>query len=301
MERQQDPDAEPVDTPSSGAAGRPPVALTVAGSDSGGGAGIQADLKTFHAFGVFGTSAVTAITAQNTLGVTDVQAVRAETVRAQVEAVAADLEPAACKSGMLADEPVVEAAADALAGAAVPAYVLDPVMVAQSGDRLLERGAVRSLRERLVPMADLVTPNLEEAALLAGLEEVDDEGGMRRAAEAIREAGAGAVLVTGGHLSDEEVLDLLLDGNGWRAWRGERIRTRNTHGTGCTLSSAAAAGLALGRDLRDAVDVAVRFTRQAIRTAPDLGGGNGPLNHWAPVPPAPAAAPGRGRAPGGPA
>lgn len=291
MERQQDPDADPPDTARSDGRGRPPVALTVAGSDSGGGAGVQADLKTFHAFGVFGTSAVTAVTAQNTRGVTDVQTVRPATVRAQVEAVAGDLEPDACKSGMLADGAVVEAAADALAGAAVPAYVLDPVMVAQSGDRLLQREAVRVLRDRLVPMADLVTPNLEEAALLAGLEAVDDEDDMRRAAEAIREAGAGAVLVTGGHFSEERVLDLLLDGQGWRAWRGERIRSRNTHGTGCTLSSGVAAGLALGRDLRDAVDVAVRFTREAIRTAPGLGGGNGPLNHWASVPPAPSAAP----------
>ncbi len=259
----------------------------MAGSDSGGGAGVQADLKTFHAFGVFGTSAITAVTAQDTRGVTDVQAIRPETVRAQVRAVAGDLEPAACKSGMLADGPVVGAVADALEEASIPAYVLDPVMVAQSGDRLLERAAVRALRERLVPMADLVTPNLEEAAILAGLDAVEDEDGMRRAAEAIRDQGADAVLVTGGHLSGDRVLDLLLDEEGWRAWPGERIATGNGHGTGCTLSAGAAAGLALGRDLRDAVDVAVRFTRRAIRTAPDLGGGNGPLNHWAPVPAAP--------------
>ncbi len=270
-----------------GPSGRPPVALTVAGSDSGGGAGIQADLKTFHAFGVFGTSALTAVTAQNTRGVTDVQAIRPEVVRDQVRAVAEDLSPAACKSGMLANEPVVRAVAGALREAAIPAYVLDPVMVAQSGDRLLERDAVRTLREELVPLADVATPNLEEAALLAGREAVEDEDDMRRAAEAVREQGARAVLITGGHLGGDRVVDLLLDGEGWRAWRGDRIDAPNAHGTGCTLSSAVAAGLALGRDLRDAVDVAVRFTRRAIRTAPDLGGGSGPLNHWAPVPPAP--------------
>lgn len=262
---------------------QPPVALSVAGSDSGGGAGIQADLKTFQAFGVFGTTALTAVTAQNTLGVTDVQTIRPETVRAQIRAVADDLSPTACKSGMLADAPVVRAAAEGLAEAGIPAYVLDPVMVAQSGDRLLEEDAVRTLREELLPRADLVTPNLHEAALLAD-RRVEDEEGMRRAAEAIREEGAGAVLVTGGHLPGDRVLDLLLDEEGWRAWRGERIETRNGHGTGCTLSSAAAAGLALGRSLREAVDVAVRYTRGAVRTAPDLGGGSGPLNHWAPVP-----------------
>lgn len=274
----------PMESEHSGAADRPPVALTVAGSDSGGGAGIQADLKTFQAFGVFGTSALTAVTAQNTRGVTDVQVIRPETVRAQVRAVAEDLAPAACKSGMLADEGVVRAVAASLEEAALPAYVLDPVVVAQSGDRLLEEAAVRSLRSELVPRADLVTPNLEEAALLAGLEEVSDEDDMRRAAESVRASGAGAVLVTGGHLREGRVVDLLLDDRGWRAWRGDRIETGNSHGTGCTLSAAVAAGLALGRELRAAVDVAVRYTRQAIRTAPDLGGGNGPLNHWAPVP-----------------
>ena len=275
-------DRPPSDRPTAG--DRPPVALTVAGSDSGGGAGIQADLKTFQAFGVFGTSAVTAVTAQNTRGVADVQVIRPRTIRAQVRAVAEDLEPSACKSGMLGEDRVVRAVAASLADASIPAYVLDPVMVAQSGDRLLEEAAVRSLRSELVPRADLVTPNLEEAALLAGVDEVADEDGMRRAAEAIRGEGAGAVLITGGHLREGRVVDLLLDGEGWRAWRADRIETRNSHGTGCTLSAAVAAGLALGRELRSAVDVAVRFTRRAIRTAPDLGGGNGPLNHWAPVP-----------------
>lgn len=257
----------------------PPVALTIAGSDSGGGAGIQADLKTFHAFEVFGTSAVTAITVQNTLGVTGIQKVEPRLVAGQILAVAEDLHPAACKSGMLADAAIIRAVAEALDSARIPHYVLDPVMVAASGDPLLEPDAVGALRDELLPRATLVTPNLDEAALLVGMP-VGSEGEMREAAEALAELGCAAVLVKGGHLPGGEVVDLLLDGAEWREWRAPRLRVGNAHGTGCTLSAAIAAGLAHGRSLSVAVDQALSFTRRAIAAAPGLGAGSTPLNHW---------------------
>lgn len=283
-ESDPEPGPEPVEP------GRPAVALTIAGSDSGGGAGIQADLKTFHAFGVFGTSAITALTAQDTRGVRAATVAEPAMVAEQIRAVADDLAPAACKSGMLGNRAVIRAVATVLGEVDVGPYVLDPVMVAQSGDPLLEANAIATLRDELLPLCALATPNLHEAALLAD-REVEDEEGMREAALAIRDAGAGAVLVKGGHLRNDEVVDLLLDDEGWQAWRGERIRTTSGHGTGCTLSAAVAAGLALGRDLRTSVDTAVRFTREALRTAPALGGGSGPLNHWARIP-TPAESPG---------
>lgn len=266
-----------------GRTGRPPVALTIAGSDSGGGAGIQADLKTFHAFGVFGTSALTAITAQDTRGVSGVQRVEPELVRRQIEAVWEDLRPAACKTGMLADEPIIRAVAEALDATGLEAVVVDPVMVAASGDPLLEEGAADALRELLLPRALLVTPNLPEAEILSGLAVADVEA-MKRAARAIAAAGARAVLVKGGHLEGEEAVDVLWAEGEMREWRAPRLRTRAGHGTGCTLSAAVAAGLASGRDLVQAVDAALRFTRAALETAPDLGRGTAPLNHWAAVP-----------------
>lgn len=257
----------------------PPVALTIAGSDSGGGAGIQADLKTFHAFGVFGTSAVTAITAQNTVGVSAVHAVPPAIVEAQIRAVDEDLHPAACKSGMLADASIIEVVAGALSETAIPWYVLDPVMVATSGDPLLAASAVEALRSELLPLASLVTPNLHEAEILAGIE-VEDEDGMRGAAERILSFGAPAVLVKGGHLSGDEVLDLLATSSGEREWRAPRLAAGNAHGTGCTLSAAVAAGLASGLELEAAVDRAIGYTRRALDTAPGLGSGATPLNHW---------------------
>lgn len=259
---------------------RPPVALTIAGSDSGGGAGIQADLKTFHAFGVFGASAVTAVTAQNTLGVHAVHVVPPELVTRQIGAVCDDLAPAACKSGMLADAPTIEAVASALTDARIAHYVLDPVMVATSGDPLLRTDAIDALRRRLLPLATVVTPNLDEAALLTG-EAVADEGDMRRAATTLVEGGCRAVLVKGGHLPAGDVVDLLYDGHAWHEWRAERLPAGNAHGTGCTLSAGIAAGLARGRPLVDAVDRALAYTRRAIASAPGLGSGATPLNHWA--------------------
>ena len=257
-----------------------PVALTIAGSDSGGGAGIQADLKTFHQFHVYGTSAVTAITAQNTTGVTAIHPVPIEDVRAQIDAVVSDLRPTAAKTGMLATAELAEAVASALREHALAAYVLDPVMVATSGDRLLERDAESALRDRLLPLSSIVTPNLEEAEILTGME-VRSLEQMSRAARALVDAGAGAALVKGGHLEGDAV-DLLWDGHEERLWRHPRIDTRHTHGTGCTLSAAITAALAAGAPLPDAVGRGVRFVARAIETAPGLGAGRGPVNHLAP-------------------
>ena len=256
------------------------IALTIAGSDSGGGAGIQADLKTFHRFGVFGTSVVTAITAQNTLGVTSWRATPVELVRAQIDAVAADLRPAAVKSGMLGDAAVVEAVAAGVRAHALAPYVLDPVMVATSGDLLLEPTAVRAIIDALVPLAALVTPNLDEAELLVGFP-VRDPDAMERAARALVERfGAAAALGEGGHLAGDTTTDVLFDGDVVR-FAHPRLTTTSTHGTGCTLSAAVAAGLARGEPLRAAVGAALDYVHRAIATAPGLGGGHGPLNHWA--------------------
>ena len=255
------------------------TALTIAGSDSGGGAGIQADLKTFHAFGVFGTSAVTAVTAQNTLGVQAVQALDPSIVRRQIESVRADLPPGAAKTGMLAHEDIVRAVVAGLHGFEAP-LVVDPVMVATSGDRLLDPAAVTAILEELLPLAALVTPNLPEAGILAE-RTVSTEADMSAAASAILARGAGAVLVKGGHLDGEEVVDLFRGGDRERVWRTPRIRTTETHGTGCTLSAAITAGLASGLALERAIERGLAFTHAAIAAAPGLGSGRGPLDHWA--------------------
>lgn len=257
----------------------PPVALTVAGSDSGGGAGIQADLKTFFAFGVFGTSAITALTAQNTLGVQAVHPVPLDIVRQQISSVVEDLRPEAVKTGMLATSELVSTVARALAEHRLQNFVLDPVMVATSGDRLLDEDAVRAVAEELLPLATLVTPNLHEARILTDLP-VEGVDGMRRAADRLLEMGAGAVLVKGGHLGESQAVDLFHDGQRERTWSRERIDTVHTHGTGCTLSAAAAAGLARGADLPEAVAGAVDFVSRAIASAPGLGGGHGPIDHF---------------------
>ncbi len=256
-----------------------PVALTIAGSDSGGGAGIQADLKTFHALRVYGTSVITAITAQNTVGVHAVHAVPLADVRAQIDAVVADLRPAAFKTGMLATTQLVETVAAAVREHGLRHYVMDPVMVATSGDRLLAEDAIASLVEDLLPLADVVTPNLHEARILSGVSVADEED-MRMAGDRILELGASAVLIKGGHLGGEAV-DLLMDGSVERVWRRPHIDTMHTHGTGCTLSAAITAGLARGDDLVEAVDRAVRYVSRAIASAPGLGRGHGPVNHFA--------------------
>jgi hydroxymethylpyrimidine/phosphomethylpyrimidine kinase len=256
------------------------IALTIAGSDSGGGAGIQADLKTFHRFGVFGTSAITAVTAQNTRGVDGWIGLEPDFVRKQIDAVATDLRPSAVKCGMLGTADVVDTVADALRTHSLAPLVLDPVMVATSGDPLVDPPAVRAIRERLIPLAALVTPNLDEVAVLLGSRPPNEEAMAAAARGIVTELGAQAALVKGGHLDGDEVVDVLFDGER-HVFRRPRVRTSNTHGTGCTLSAAITARLAVGDSMLDAVTAGLEFVHQAIRTAPGLGGGHGPLNHWA--------------------
>jgi hydroxymethylpyrimidine/phosphomethylpyrimidine kinase len=262
------------------------VVLTIAGSDSGGGAGIQADLKTFHAFGVFGTSAITAVTAQNTLGVTAVHPVPLAVVRAQIDAVVDDLRPAATKTGMLATADLVDTVARAIHDHRLPNYVLDPVMVATSGDRLLAPDAEGALASELLPLALLVTPNLHEARILTGIE-ILTAADLRAAARALVELGARAALVKGGHLPGAEAVDLFWDGHDEHAWRRPRLPSLHTHGTGCTLSAAVTANLARGTRLVNAVGRAIGFVARAIASAPGLGGGHGPIDHFAPTDPTP--------------
>jgi hydroxymethylpyrimidine/phosphomethylpyrimidine kinase len=263
------------------------IALTIAGSDSGGGAGIQADLKTFHQFGVFGTSVITAVTAQITIGVLAWVPLPPHLVTRQIGAVAEDLPPIAVKSGMLGSADVVAAVADAIERHSLSNYVLDPVMVATSGDRLLDRDAEGLMARRLVPLATIVTPNLDEAAALVEAE-VRTPDQMARAGAALLRRGARAALITGGHLPGDEIMDILVMEGGAVQWFAHpRLDTTSTHGTGCTLSAAITAGLAQGRALHQAVSDAVDFVQRAIAAAPGLGAGHGPLNHFVPAPPRP--------------
>lgn len=259
------------------------TALTIAGSDSGGGAGIQADLKTFAAHGVYGTSAVTAVTAQNTMGVTGVHAIPADMVTAQIEAVAGDIGVDAVKIGMLANAAIVEAVAAAIEALDLPQVVVDPVMVAKRGDRLLEDEAVATMRTELLPRAHVVTPNIAEAEVLAGMT-ITSLADMHRAGQRILALGPRVVLVKGGHLqgteAPHEAVDVLCTGTGDRELRAPRLAGRNTHGTGCTLSAAIAANLALGRNDDDAIERAKEYLTGAIGNAPGIGRGHGPLNHF---------------------
>jgi hydroxymethylpyrimidine/phosphomethylpyrimidine kinase len=255
-----------------------PRALSIAGSDSGGGAGIQADLKTFSALGVYGMTAITAVTVQNTQGVRDYEALPPSIVADQIRAVVTDIGVDAAKTGMLASAEIVQAVADAVAETAVPNLVVDPVSVSKHGHRLLEDEAVGALRERLLPIATLVTPNLPEAAALAGFE-VTSRDLMEDAAEAIRAMGPGAVLVKGGHLRGSTTADdVFFDGDRIEWVEAERIETANTHGTGCTLSSAIAAYLARGHELLEAVREGKSFVTEAIRASLPLGRGIGPVD-----------------------
>jgi hydroxymethylpyrimidine kinase/phosphomethylpyrimidine kinase len=259
------------------------VALTIAGSDSGGGAGIQADLKTFQQFGVFGTSVIVALTAQNTRGVRAVEPVSESMVSAQLTALAEDLPPAALKTGMLAEAVLVRLVARAIRENGWNNLVVDPVMVSTSGARLLTSEAEEVVREDLLPLASLVTPNLDEAALLTG-RVVHDPSTMERAGATLLRFGAGAALVKGGHLSSETIVDVLVTPAGVRRFTHQRIDTSSVHGTGCTLSAAITAGLALGRSLDDAVEAGLEFVHRAIAEAPGLGSGFGPLNHTVAAP-----------------
>jgi hydroxymethylpyrimidine/phosphomethylpyrimidine kinase len=255
------------------------TALTIAGSDSGGGAGIQADLKTFAAHGVYGTSAITALTAQNTTGVTGVHVVPPEFVVAQIDAIADDIPIGAAKTGMLATAPTVRAVADVIARRRLPWLVVDPVMVAKSGDRLLDENAVREVIKALIPLASVVTPNRMEAEALTGRRVVSGDDA-REAAKALVEFGARAAVVKGGHFQDADVVDLLYDGRDFHEFRHPRQQTRHTHGTGCTFAAALTANLALGHPLPNAVARTVNFVAGAIAHGLAIGRGHGPLDHF---------------------
>ena len=257
------------------------IALTIAGSDSGGGAGIQADLKTFSALGVYGASVITAVTAQNTRAVTAVEAVSPVLIRAQIEAVFADLPPQAVKTGMLGDSQTICTVADSLAAVALPYLVIDPVMVAKSGDKLLADAAIATLRERLIPLATLITPNLPEAGELLG-RPVTTRDDMPQAAADLLALGCHAVLLKGGHLAGDASDDLLLTTGGATWLSAARHPGKNTHGTGCTLSAAITAGLARGLAPVDAVHAAKDYIGAAIAAADRLhvGSGHGPLHHF---------------------
>ena len=251
--------------------------LIIAGSDSSGGAGIQADIKTCAAFGAYSMTAVTAVTVQNTEGVDAVEVMSAELVRAQIRACLSDIGADVIKLGMLANADIINVVAEELAD--VSAYIiLDPVMVATSGDSLLTDDAIALMREKLVPLCDVITPNVPEAALLTGLP-VSDPEELIAAGEKLLEMGAYAALMKGGHLDMKSVVDVLATEEGNQIMSGPRLYTRHTHGTGCTLASAVAAAMSLGEPLEVAVESAREYVFEAIRTAPKFGKGNGPLNH----------------------
>ncbi|RIY00878.1 bifunctional hydroxymethylpyrimidine kinase/phosphomethylpyrimidine kinase [Aureimonas flava] len=257
------------------------IALTIAGSDSGGGAGIQADLKTFSALGVYGASVLTAVTAQNTHGVTAIEDLSPGIVAAQIDAVLSDLAVGAIKIGMVSRSETIRAIAERLRAHGRRA-VVDPVMVATSGDRLLREEAIEALRDELLPLADVATPNLHEAALLTGLPVAEDEAGMERQGRALLGFGARAVLVKGGHGSGPDSVDLLLQRDGTQRLPAPRIATRSDHGTGCTLAAAVTAGLAGGLALPDAALAAKAYLTDALRAADSLrvGTGRGPVHHF---------------------
>ncbi len=258
------------------------ISLTIAGSDSSGGAGIQADLKTFSAFGVYGASAITALTAQNTVGVRAVAGLDPGFVAAQIDAVMDDLPVAAAKTGMLAGEEIIEAVAQRVRERAIPNLVVDPVIVAASGDLLLAPGAVAAMREHMFPLAVLVTPNLREAEILLGREDVKSLKAMRRAAIDLVRMGARAALITGGALEGGEAIDVLYDGHETHEFRSPR-RGRRAHGAGCTLSAAVAASLARGEKLIGAIGAAKDYVSRAIEQSPGFGRGSRPLNHLVPA------------------
>ncbi|HXE81431.1 MAG TPA: bifunctional hydroxymethylpyrimidine kinase/phosphomethylpyrimidine kinase [Vicinamibacterales bacterium] len=255
------------------------TALTIAGSDSGAGAGIQADLKTFAAFGIYGLSAITAVTAQNTTRVWTFLAMPVELVVAQIEAVASDFAIGAVKTGMLATAEIVTAVADAVRRHSLAPLVVDPVIVAKSGDRLLSADALEAVRSRLLPLARVVTPNRPEAEVLAGLSIANAEDA-QAAAQRIHALGPAAVVIKGGHFEGAELTNLLFDGERFTTFATPRIESKNTHGTGCTFASAIAAMLAQGTDLAEAVERATEFVAGAVAHGLPLGHGHGPLDHF---------------------
>jgi len=259
----------------------PPVALTIAGSDSGGGAGIQADLKSMQANGAYAASVITAITAQNTVAVTNAMDVPVDMIVAQIDAVMEDLPVRAAKTGMLSSIAIIEVVAERLAHYNIGNLVVDPVMISKSGFDLLHPDAMAALRDRMLPLATVCTPNVQEAMRLTGMSSIRTESDARRAACIIHEMGPQAVLLKGGHLDDEMyAVDVLYDGQDFRVYREPRIDTKNTHGTGCTYASAIAANLAQGMALNAAVARAKLYVTKAIRAGLDIGAGHGPTDHF---------------------
>lgn len=255
--------------------------MTIAGLDPSGGAGVLADIKTISAFGCYGLAAVTSITAQNTKGVLEAYHQSAQVVADQISALLDDFEVSVVKTGMLPTAAIVRRVAESLAGSSCKSIVVDPILRSTSGHSLTDRGALDALVSDLMPQATLMTPNAAEAGEIAGIA-VNRLPDMRAAAEAIAARGARAVLVTGGDLEGDEVVDLLVDSSGEVTFKSQRLQSRNTHGTGCALSAAIACLLARGVALREAVHIARRYVAEAIRTAPDLGHGTGPINHRPP-------------------
>jgi len=260
----------------------PPRVLTIAGSDSGGGAGIEADLKTFTTLQVYGMAAVTSITAQNTMGVHGVHDIPAATVAQQIDVVAQDIGVDAAKSGMLSSAAIIEAVADAITRNGIKKYVLDPVMVSETGHRLLREDAIQSLKQLLIPLSIIITPNIAEAQALTGIE-IKDEESQKDAARAIADLGADTVLIKGGHMSGPQSTDLLYGGGYFVEFSAPRIDTRNTHGTGCTYAAAIAAFLGHQQLLPEAVRIAKQYVTECIRRGFALGKGAGPLNHFWPM------------------
>jgi len=252
--------------------------MSIAGSDSGAGAGVQADLKTFAAFGVYGTSALTAITAQNTVGVTAIHDLPTDIIESQIDAIVSDIGVDAVKTGMLSNSKIIELVAAKAMEHKFHNLVVDPVMVAKGGDRLLEESAIDSMRSVLIPIATIVTPNIPEAAALLN-KSIETREDAREAAVAIVEMGASCVVVKGGHLIGDAI-DIFYDGNQLLELSAERINTNNTHGTGCTFASAITSGLALGRSIEQAVADAKTYVTEAIKSSLSIGHGHGPLNHF---------------------
>jgi hydroxymethylpyrimidine/phosphomethylpyrimidine kinase len=255
-------------------------ALTIAGSDSGGGAGIQADIKTFQELGSYGMSVITAVTAQNTLGVQGVYPVSMEGIVQQLDSIGQDLGPHALKTGMLHSGEVIEAVSERIRHYGWTNLVVDPVMIAKGGAKLLQDEAVRALKEQLIPLSAVITPNLPEAEIITGIkiETLDDR---KDASKMLIEMGAGSVVIKGGHADGEQVIDLFYDGEEFVEMVSPRIETPHTHGTGCTFSAAITAQLAQGMDIKEAVKTGKGFIRAAIEDQLGIGNGHGPTNHWA--------------------
>lgn len=255
-------------------------ALTIAGSDCSGGAGIQADLKTFHSFGIYGMSVITALTAQNTTGVQGIYSVSADFVSKQIISIVNDIGCDVVKCGMLADADIVSVVAKLIKKYNLYPFVLDPVMFAKSGASLLDESALETLKKKLLPLSNVVTPNLKEASYLSGIEQITNPQEMAESAKIIKSLGAKNVLIKGGHLEGDTVVDILYDGEEFYHFSSQKIDTTHTHGTGCTYASAIASCLALGKSLVDSILTSKTYIYRAIKQAPSIGKGNGPLNHF---------------------